>query len=131
MRKTVLVVTDVGLVIYWTLTATGLISVGGGAMLSAWNWSFLPLDVLAAATGLVWSVLPKNHPFAGVLFGIALGLTHAAGLVALSFFALWGEWDASWWIVNLWLALVPIGLAISALRSAPRSQALVVSLPSP
>ena len=41
----------------------------------------------------------------------ALALTHAAGLMAISFFALWGTWDWSWWVVNVWLAVMPLILA--------------------
>ena len=114
-RKAFLVVTDLGLLLYWILTATGTVSVGGDVLLTAWNWSFLPLDLLAVAAGLVWSVLPKGHRWAAPMLAAALALTLAAGLMALSFFALWGTWDASWWLVNLWLTLMPVGLATAAL----------------
>lgn len=110
--KGLLVVTDLGLVAYWTLTAVGALAVGDGAWLSAWNWSFFPLDALAVIAGLAWSALPSGHPWATPLLAVALALTHAAGLMALSFFALWGTWDVSWWLVNLWLALMPAGLAL-------------------
>lgn len=118
-RKAFLVVTDIGLFIYWALTAVGVISVGEGEWLKAWNWSFFPLDALALLAGLTWSLLPKDHQCATPMFAIALALTHAAGLMALSFFVLWGTWDGSWWLVNLWLALMPIGLAIGSLRKGP------------
>jgi hypothetical protein len=121
IAKTLLVVTDVGLLAYWTLTALGLVSVGSDAWLAAWNWSFLPLDLLAVAAGLTWSLLPRGHRWASPALAVALALTHAAGLVALSFFVLWGTWDVSWWIVNLWLAVMPIVLAAgSAIRHRTR-----------
>ena len=122
--KAFLVVTDVGLAAYWILTAIGVISVGHDGWITAWNWSFLPLDALAIIAGLLWSTLPRDHPWAAAMFAVALALTHAAGLMAISFFVLWGDWDASWWLVNLWLMCMPIGLAICAAlrnRTAPQS----------
>jgi hypothetical protein len=118
IAKSLLVVTDVGLLVYWGLTAVGVLSVGSDPRLVAWNWSFLPLDLLAVAAGLIWSALPRGHRWSGPAFAAALALTHAAGLMALSFFALWGSWDASWWLINLWLALMPVGLAAASLRGA-------------
>lgn len=117
VRKSFLVATDLGLLAYGVLTALGVISVGKEDVLVAWNWSFLPLDVLAIAAGLAWSLLPVKHPWATPMYATALALTHAAGLMAISFFVLWGTWDASWWLVNLWLALMPIGLVLMSVRS--------------
>lgn len=117
VRKSFLVATDLGLLAYWVLTAMGVISVGKEDVLVAWNWSFLPLDALAIAAGLAWSLLPAKHPWATPMYATALALTHAAGLMAISFFVLWGTWDASWWLVNLWLALMPIGLVLMSVRS--------------
>jgi len=59
--KLLLATTDIGLLCYWILTAIGLISVGKDPLLLAWNWSFVPLDALAIAAGLLWSALPKGH----------------------------------------------------------------------
>lgn len=115
-RKALLVITDLGLTAYWALTAIGFISVGDDAWLKAWNWSFFPLDALAILAGLAWSLLPKGHRWAVPLYATALTLTHAAGIMAISFFFLWGTWDASWWIINLWLMLMPIGLALASLK---------------
>ncbi|MDR6866423.1 peptidoglycan/LPS O-acetylase OafA/YrhL [Microbacterium resistens] len=116
IRKGLMAVTDVGLIVYWVLTALGIVSVGGDGMITAWNWSFLPLDAFAIAAGLAWSFLPRAHRWATPMLAIALALTHAAGLLALSFFVLWGTWDASWWLVNLWLALMPVGVALASPR---------------
>jgi len=33
--------------------------------------------------------------------------------LAVSFFALWGAWALSWWLVNLWLMLMPVGLFLA------------------
>ena len=112
--KGLLVVTDLGLLAYWTLTAAGVISVGTGDVLLAWNWSFLPLDLVAVTTGLTWSLLPIRHRGSTPLFLCALALTFSAGLLAISFFALWGTWAPSWWLVNLWLTLMPVGLLLTS-----------------
>ncbi|GAB08617.1 hypothetical protein GOARA_013_00610 [Gordonia araii NBRC 100433] len=118
-RKALLVITDIGLIVYWALTALGIISVGNGEWINAWNWSFFPLDLLAIIAGLMWSLLPKKHRWATPMYATALAFTHAAGLMAISFFVLYGTWDASWWLVNLWLALMPIGLAVISMRKRP------------
>lgn len=110
-RKPFLVITDLGLTAYWILTALGIISVGDAAWIRAWNWSFFPLDVLAILAGLTWSLLPRGHRWSTPMLAVALALTHAAGIMAISFFFLWGTWDASWWAVNLWLMLMPLALA--------------------
>ena len=35
-------------------------------------------------------------------------------LLAVSFFAPWGTWALSWWLVNLWLMLMPVGLFLTS-----------------
>lgn len=95
------------------LQRLGAISVGTGDVLLAWNWSFLPLDLFAVTAGLTWSLLPTGHRWSTPLFLCALTLTFSAGLLAVSFFALWGTWALSWWLVNLWLMLMPAGLFLT------------------
>ena len=73
--KAFLIVTDLGLLAYWTL--------------------------------------PTVHRWSMPLFLCALTLTFSAGLLAVSFFALWGAWALSWWLVNLWLMLLPVGLFLA------------------
>jgi hypothetical protein len=126
IAKTLLVLTDLGLLAYWTLTALGVVSVGSSSWLSAWNWSFLPLDLLAVAMGLTWSLLPHGHRWARPALAVALALTHAAGLMALSFFVLWGTWDASWWLINLWLAIMPIALTVGIALRARNQRAVAL-----
>ena len=121
--KGLLVVTDLGLLAYWTLTAAGVISVGTSDVLLAWNWSFLPLDLFAVTTGLTWSLLPSRHHWSTPLFLCALTLTFSAGLLAISFFALWGTWAPSWWLVNLWLTLMPVGLLLTSTLCCHRTTA--------
>lgn len=105
--RRLLVATDVGLIGYWTATATGVIAAHPDAVLVAWNWSFLVLDLFAAGTGLV-ALHPLRRSEQGrVLLAVSLALTHAAGLTALTFWVLRGEFDLAWWLPNLWLALFP------------------------
>lgn len=120
-HKAFLVVTDLGLVVYWALSAVGVVSVGDDEWLNAWNLSFFPLDALAILAGLTWSLLPKDHRWSVPVFAAALALTHAAGLMAISFFVLWGAWDASWWLVNLWLMFMPVGLVVASSCGRPVS----------
>lgn len=122
MTKPLLVVTDLGLVVYWVATALGLVSVGKGEVLQAWNWSFLPLDLAAAASGLVWSALARSHPYRSVVLTVSLTLTHTAGLMALAFFVQWGAWDWTWWAPNLWLAFLPLVVLLAGVVSRRRAR---------
>lgn len=131
IRKGILVATDLGLLAYWVLTALGIVSVGGDPTLKAWNWSFLPLDLLAIAAGLVSSSLSRRKRIAVPLYAAALALTHAAGLMALSFFVLWGTWDLSWWLVNLWLAGMPLALALASVPTLRAADRMRAELPPP
>lgn len=74
----------------------------------AWNWSFLPLDLLVSATGLTGVWLHKNgdRRWRGLVL-ISLVLTSCAGLQAISFWAIRGELDLTWWLPNLFLLLYP------------------------
>lgn len=121
-RKLVMATTDVAFAIYWVFAAVGLVTVGGSAHIVAWSWSFLPLDALASAAGLAWAIMPKNHPASMPVLAAALALTHAAGLLAISHFALTGPWDVTWWLVKLWLMLMPIGIAVSTIVVSLKTQ---------
>ncbi|HEX6357243.1 DUF5360 family protein [Actinophytocola sp.] len=117
--KRLMLATDLGLLAYWVVTATGLIPPYPEQVLVDWNWSFLTLDLLAAGTGLVALHLARRgHPEARSAVLISLALTHAAGLVALSFWVLRGEYDLAWWLPNLWLAGFPI-VAVGVLFGCP------------
>ena len=110
IRKALLVGTDLGLLGYWTLSLIGIITVGAhDATLHTWNWSFVPLDLVAIILGLAWSFTPQHHQLSQPLQITALAFTHAAGLMAISFFAQQpAEWGPSWWLVNLWSGYAPI-----------------------
>jgi hypothetical protein len=107
--KRLMLATDLGFVAYWVATAAEVIPPYPSRILVDWNWSFLALDLLAAATGLLaLLLLRRDHQGGPALMMISLALTHAAGLLALSFWVLRGEYSLEWWLPNLWLALFPI-----------------------
>ena len=119
--KAFLIVTDLGLLAYWTLTAVGVISVGTGDVLLAWNWSFLPLDSLAAALGC-WGVhlVGRGRPFGREILIVGLTLTFCAGLMVVSFWALYGDVNLGWWAPNIVLMIVPCVLYGKLLREDPQ-----------
>jgi hypothetical protein len=115
--------TDIAMLAYWALiviAAAELVSVPPEWMFSdhtnddivVWNWSFLPLDILLALFGLLAVRLARNNdPRWKSAAIVSLTLTSCAGLMALSFWAIRGDFDPSWWIANLYLLLSPIPFA--------------------
>ncbi|MEP1420379.1 MAG: DUF5360 family protein [Erythrobacter sp.] len=85
MRRVLMRVTDIGMIGYWVVTAMmalAILDIPGEYLFKdyhdprviAWNWSFMPLDVIFAVTGL-WAcglcglrgwVIP--HGASGLLF---------------------------------------------------------------
>lgn len=107
--KRLMLATDVGLLAYWLATATEVIPPYPQQVMADWNWSFLTLDLLAATTGLLALHLARReHPDTRSVALISLALTHAAGLLALNFWVLRGDFDLAWWLPNLWLTFFPI-----------------------
>jgi hypothetical protein len=118
--KPAMVATDVGLVAYWAATAAAVIPPDEQAVLAAWNWSFVFLDLVAAITGLLTlPLLRRGHPAASGLRIVSLALTHAAGLNAVAFWTLRSEFDPAWWLPNLWLMIFPVVALTSLLRRRP------------
>ncbi len=79
-------------------------------ILSDWNFSFVVLDLAAGATGLASLCRPTGWR---VLMTVSLTLTSTAGLQAIAFWALRGDFDPTWWIPNLFLLLFPIPALIA------------------
>lgn len=118
--KTSLLVTDIGFLAYWGLTAlaaAGLIAIPGEYLYSdyhnplvvAWNWSFMPLDVILSLVGL--SAVAHHRAGKASWRGLAivsLALTFCAGLMAISFWAIRGDFDPTWWSVNAALVVWPL-----------------------
>jgi hypothetical protein len=107
--------TDVGFVVYWLLAGSGLIpedwlyADAHDPLVSAWNWSFLPLDLLISATGLgsLWLEWRGDRRAERYMW-LSLGLMAASGSNALAFFALRADFDPLWWLLNGWLLAVPL-----------------------
>ncbi len=115
--KRLMLVTDLGMLLYWILSATGLLSVGEGELMADWNWSFFGLDLLAAGTGLASLALVRSrHRAAATVMTVSLTLTSAAGLMAVNFWALRGDFDLAWWLPNLWLLLFPVAALVALER---------------
>jgi len=115
--KRCMLVTDVGLLAYWAATATRLIAPYPAEILVDWNWSFLGLDLMVSLSGLAGLWLVRRERAAGrSLMLVSLALTHAAGLTALNFWVLRGDYALEWWLPNLWLALFPIAALVALLR---------------
>lgn len=114
LLKPFLLVTDLGFITYWSVTTLGLIPAEymfadyHDPVLVAWNWSFLPLDLLVSATGLTGLLLYRAglSNWRGIIL-VSLVLTSCAGLQAVSFWALQGEFDLAWWLPNLFLLFYP------------------------
>lgn len=112
--RPLMAVTDVGFVAYWLVTALGLLPPElayedyTNPLLVAWNWSFFPLDLLASATGFAaLAARARGRAVWTSLAVVSLTLTSVAGLQAVAFWALRGEFDPAWWLPNLFLLVFP------------------------
>lgn len=112
-------VTDIGFITYWSVTAVAaigwldlppewLFKDYEDPNIVAWNWSFMPLDILASVTGLyvVSRALSSKSWQTAAL--ISMTLTFCAGFMAICFWIFQGSFDASWWGANLFLMLWPL-----------------------
>ena len=113
-------VVDALMLLYWGVTAlaaAGVVALPpallykgyNDPLLVAWNWSFMPLDVAFALTGLA-SVRRAARGDRGwrELAIVSLTLTMCAGGMAIGFWALTGDFDPAWWLPNLVLLLGPM-----------------------
>ncbi|UKS27946.1 YvaD family protein [Paenibacillus sp. HWE-109] len=108
-------VTDIGFILYWAITVIhfipdeALFKDYNNPILMAWNWSFLPLDLMISVTGLTSIYLFKrNNPNWRVLVLISLALTFCSGLQAISFWIIRDDYSLSWWLPNLYLFIYPL-----------------------
>ncbi len=107
--------TDLGFIVYWLITALHLIPAPylfqdyTNPILTAWNWSFLPLDLLVSASGFaaLWAFQHKLEQWRSFAL-ISLVLTFSSGLNAIAFWVIRGDFDPTWWIPNLYLMLYPL-----------------------
>lgn len=117
MRKTLTTITEVAMLLYWVLAgalALGLISIDPSLMYSdyqnplvvAWNWSFFPIDVAFAIIGLTarFGAVAGHLRFKLEITAAVLML--CAGLMAISYWTITGDFDLTWWSMNIWLILL-------------------------
>jgi hypothetical protein len=130
--KIFFLITDIGFIIYWLITILGLIPAEylfqdySNPILVAWNWSFLPLDLLISATGLTALYLyVKSNPNWQMLALISLVLTFCSGLQAIAFWIIRADFDLVWWLPNLYLLIYPLFFIPRLLIQARRTTELV------
>ncbi|SEG99180.1 hypothetical protein SAMN05444920_112273 [Nonomuraea solani] len=128
VTKALMLVTDLGFVVYFAITGLGLIPPEwafadyADPMMIAWNWSFLWIDLPASATGLLSLILlRRNEPTGPPLMLVSLVLTMASGLMAIAFWTLRGDFDLTWWAPNLYLMIFPIPGIVWLTRRIGRS----------
>lgn len=116
-------ITDIGFILYWLITLSGVIPAAylfkdyHNPILSAWNWSFLPLDLLISFSGLFsLALLRKGDLRWRSLALVSLVLTFASGLMAIAFWSIRRDFDLSWWLPNLYLMLYPVYFIIALIK---------------
>lgn len=122
--RTCFLVVDLGFILYWAVTALSLLPPEWlfedyrDPILTAWNWSFMPLDLLISASGISSLVLhARGDARYRAVALVSLALTTASGLQAISFWALRSDFELAWWAPNLFLLLYPAFYAAPLLRS--------------
>jgi hypothetical protein len=122
--------TDLGFLAYWTITALHVLPAEWlykdyhDPILQAWNWSFVPIDLLVSGTGLLALVLARRGaPQADGMALISLTLTSSSGLMAVAFWTLRADFDPAWWLPNLFLLLYPLPFLARQLRQGATSSA--------
>ena len=113
--KHFLLFTDTGFILYWLFTSLHifpekyLFKDYENPILVAWNWSFLPMELIISFTGILSLFLYKKHlKYWSKLALISLVLTSCSGLQAISFWTLRGDFDLMWWLANLFLLIYPL-----------------------
>lgn len=111
-QKAIVWVIDIGFIVYWSLIILRVlppeVMFEGHEKpeVQAWNWSFLPLDIAAAVTGIVGQTTKRLD--STVLLTTSLVLTSVAGGMALAYWVVLGYFDILWWAPNLVLLLFPL-----------------------
>ena len=111
-QKAVIWVIDLGFIVYWSLIIFRVLPPEmmfegyEKPEVQAWNWSFFPLDILAAATGILGQT--TKHLDSKAFLVISLTLTSIAGGMALAYWVVLGYFDILWWVPNLVLLVFPL-----------------------
>ncbi|MEV0294094.1 DUF5360 family protein [Nocardia sp. NPDC050710] len=125
--KVAMLITDIGFLLYWAIAFAHVIPPEWAykdytnPILSDWNYSFVLLDVAASLTGLASL---RRAPGWRTLMTISLALTSTAGLQAIAFWTLRGDFSVMWWVPNLFLLLFPIPALVAL--SCPAEESAVV-----
>ncbi len=125
--KGLFLITDIGFLIYWAVTALVAVKLlnipqdwlfrdYSNPDIVAWNWSFMPLDVLALISGLLAVRIARTGGNWRQVALISMVLTFCAGFMAVSFWTFQASFDALWWAANLFLMLWPVLLIRRVLR---------------
>jgi hypothetical protein len=89
----------------------------------AWNWSFLPLDLAFAVTGLAAvRHAERQHPGWRIYAVISLVLTMVAGGMALTYWTLLQEFNWVWFSANLILLAWPMAYLPRLVGALSRAQ---------
>lgn len=112
--------TDVAFILYWmvaVLLELNIVQVPREVMYAdfdqprviAWNWSFLPIDLVFSVVGLASvNASRRGNAIWRPLAIISLTLTIAAGGMAISYWTILGEFDPAWFLPNLALVIWPL-----------------------
>lgn len=118
-----MVAVDVGFLAYWLAIGLALFPPEwmfadyADPQVVAWNWSFLPLDLVASATGLAAArALHRGRAGAEPLLATSLSLTATAGGMAIAYWSLLGQFAPGWLAPNVFLLLFPLPALIALVR---------------
>lgn len=118
-----MLLTDIAFVIYWAIVFFKLLpdeylfSDYKNPVVSDWNYSFYPLDLMISLTGIIAIALWRRGSNLWLPLCLAsLTLTFCSGLQAIAFWALRGEFDLGWWAANVFLMVYPLAFSHALLR---------------
>ena len=127
-----LLLTDTLFLLYWAAASLGALHLitppaslmyggYGEPRVFAWNWSFLPLDLAFSVTGYAAIAAARaGRPGWRPLALISLVLTMVAGGMAVSYWAILGEFDPAWFLPNVALLLWPAPFIPGLVRDLSR-----------
>ena len=107
-------IVDLGFIAYWVITLVEVVPPRflfkdyDNPILQAWNWSFLPLDLLVSATGLTAVYRSRSGHSWKQWALLSLALTSCSGLQAIAFWAIRADINFWWWAPNLFLLFYPL-----------------------
>ncbi len=117
MLRLATTITELLMVLYWILATAlilKLVNIDPTLMYSdyknplvvAWNWSFFPIDIAFASIGL-FSRYGNVNGRRKLKFEVtAATLMVCAGLMAISYWVITGDFSLTWWAVNIWLVFL-------------------------